>query len=139
MLTAKCTSYGVEIPRLRSGFRRAAQTPRKRLNLSVILPRGFHPFPSRTRKLSPAGPMVLHAKVCGSVGRRRHKIKATLRKQRGLFLFVESFDPARRTLVAQIHAAKQAVEARVRAEAINPQISFDVPRHFQRPFAVSSF
>src|SRR6266481_3395537 len=29
--------------------------------LSVILPRGIHPFPSRTRKLSPAGPMVLHA------------------------------------------------------------------------------
>src|SRR5260370_1724142 len=43
--------------------------------LSVILPRGFHPFPSRTRKLSPAEPMVLHAKVCGRLGRRRHKIK----------------------------------------------------------------
>src|ERR1700720_4392618 len=72
---------GVEIPRKeRSGFRLAAQFlacpeqpsktrlsngPRKRLNLSVILPRGFHPFPSRTRKLSPAGPIVLHAKVCG--------------------------------------------------------------------------
>jgi hypothetical protein len=55
-----------------SGFRRAAQTPRKRLNLSVILPRGLHPFPSRTRKLSPAGPIVLHAKVCGRVGRCRH-------------------------------------------------------------------
>jgi hypothetical protein len=37
----------------------------------VILPRGFHPFPSRTRKLSPAGPIVLHAKVCGRVGRCR--------------------------------------------------------------------
>jgi hypothetical protein len=55
-----------------SGFRLAAQTPRKRLNLSVILPRGLHPFPSRTRKLSPAGPIVLHAKVCGRVGRCRH-------------------------------------------------------------------
>ena len=41
--------------------------------LSVILPRGFHPFPSRTRKLSPAGPIVLHAKVCGRVGSCRHK------------------------------------------------------------------
>ncbi len=39
----------------------------------VILPQGKHPFPSRTRKLSPAGPIVLHAKVCGRVGRRRHK------------------------------------------------------------------
>ena len=54
--------------------------------LSVILPRGFHPFPSRTRKLSPAGPMVLHAKVCGRVGSCRHKIKATFRNERGLFL-----------------------------------------------------
>src|SRR2546421_10981178 len=40
---------------------------------SVIIPWGSHPFPSRTRKLSPAGPIVLHAKVCGRVGRRRHK------------------------------------------------------------------
>jgi hypothetical protein len=85
--------FGVEILReRRSGFRRAAQTPRKRLkfaarfmandkrpqtndrcyDLSVILPRGLHPFPSRTRKLSPAGPIVLHAKVCGRVGRCRH-------------------------------------------------------------------
>jgi hypothetical protein len=47
-------------------------TPAKRLKLSVILPRGLHPFPSRTRKLSPAGPIVLHAKVCGRVGRCRH-------------------------------------------------------------------
>src|SRR5208283_1208095 len=53
--------------------------------LSVILPRGFHPFPSRTRKLSPAGPMVLHAKVCGRVGSCRHKTKATFRNECGLF------------------------------------------------------
>ncbi len=64
--------------RLRSGLSLAGArlrqaTPAKRLNLSVILPRGFHPFPSRTRKLSPAGPIVLHAKVCGRVGHRRHK------------------------------------------------------------------
>jgi hypothetical protein len=50
-----------------------ALTPAKRLKLPVILPQGKHPFPSRTRKLSPAGPIVLHAKVCGRVGRRRHK------------------------------------------------------------------
>ena len=43
-------------------------------SLSAIIPRGHHPFPSRTRKLSPAGPIVLHAKVCGRVGRRRHKL-----------------------------------------------------------------
>src|SRR5438067_4638966 len=56
-------------------------------SLSVILPRGFHPFPSRTRKLSPAGPMVLHAKVCGSVGRRRHKNKSHAEKSGWLLLF----------------------------------------------------
>ena len=54
------------------GQRRTANDQRRCYDLSVILPRGFHPFPSRTRKLSPAGPMVLHAKVCGSVGRCRH-------------------------------------------------------------------
>src|ERR1700688_355274 len=55
-------------------------------DLSVILPRGIHPFPSRTRKLSPAGPMVLHAP---SVWERRSLpalIKASLRNQIGLFL-----------------------------------------------------
>src|SRR5438128_2870366 len=41
---------------------------------------GVHPFPSRTRKLSPAGPIVLHAKVCGRVGHRRHKIKGHQQK-----------------------------------------------------------
>ena len=31
-----------------------------------------HPFPSRTRKLSLAGPMVLHGRPCGRLGDRRH-------------------------------------------------------------------
>src|ERR1017187_1027072 len=60
-------------------------------DLSVILPRGIHPFPSRTRKLSPAGPMVLHAP---SVWERRSLpalIKASLRNQIGLFLLLRSF------------------------------------------------
>src|SRR5277367_3678145 len=53
-------------------------------NLPVSLPRGSHPFPSRTRKLSLVGPMVLHAEVCGRLGDRRHKSgKPTLRS--GLF------------------------------------------------------
>src|ERR1700691_1501230 len=41
----------------------------------VIIPRGSHPFPSRTRKLSLAGPMILHGQLCGNVGRRRIKIR----------------------------------------------------------------
>ena len=48
---------------------------------------GVHPFPSRTRKLSPAGPIVLHAKVCGRVGHRRHKIKGHREKSRWPFPF----------------------------------------------------
>ena len=56
-------------------------------DLSVILPRGFHPFPSRTRKLSPAGPIVLHAKVCGRVGRCRHINKSQVERSAWLFPF----------------------------------------------------
>src|SRR5436190_22634640 len=37
----------------------------------VTTARGTHPFPSRTRKLSLSAPMVLHARVCGRVGRRQ--------------------------------------------------------------------
>src|ERR1700747_726321 len=52
---------------------------RKRLlsasSLPVTIPRGSHPFPSRTRKLSLAGPMVLHEKLCGRLGDRRHNYK----------------------------------------------------------------
>src|SRR5438270_14049751 len=56
-------------------------------NFAVIIPWGYHPFPSRTRKLSPTGPIVLYAKVCGRVGRRRIKFKATFRIERGLLCF----------------------------------------------------
>src|SRR5690606_13953044 len=37
----------------------------------VAMERGKHPFPSRTRKLSPSSPMVLHGRPCGRVGRCR--------------------------------------------------------------------
>jgi len=40
--------------------------------LPVVIGSGAHPFPFRTRKLSLIPPMVLHAKVCGRVGRCRH-------------------------------------------------------------------
>src|SRR6202040_1067925 len=38
----------------------------------VVIPRGSHPFPSRTRKLSLAGPMILHGQLCGNVGHRQN-------------------------------------------------------------------
>jgi hypothetical protein len=41
--------------------RKEEQVLAAHLDLPVNIPRGSHPFPSRTRKLSLAGPMVLHA------------------------------------------------------------------------------
>ena len=38
---------------------------------AVAIAKGFHPFPFRTRPLSPSEPMVLHGKLCGRVGRCR--------------------------------------------------------------------
>ena len=40
-------------------------------NVSVVMAKGKHPVPSRTRKLSPPAPMVLHGRPCGRVGHRR--------------------------------------------------------------------
>src|SRR5438477_10744365 len=37
----------------------------------VATPERSHPFPSRTRKLSSPGPMVLQGQPCGRVGRCR--------------------------------------------------------------------
>ena len=54
----------------------------------VILAKGSHPFPSRIRKLSPSAPMVLHARVCGRVGRRPIKLRKPQSKDWG-FLYLE--------------------------------------------------
>src|ERR1041385_278139 len=43
----------------------------RRFFFLVATPKRSHPFPSRTRKLSSSGPMVLQAQVCGRVGRCR--------------------------------------------------------------------
>src|SRR5688572_19405132 len=42
-----------------------------RFRFPATLPEGPHPFPSRTRKLSPPGSMVLQGRLCGRVERRR--------------------------------------------------------------------
>jgi hypothetical protein len=42
-------------------------------------------------------------------------------------------------LPGQADTPKQSLEARIRAEVINPQISFDVPGEFQGLFLVGSF
>ncbi len=42
--------------------------------MPVIIAEGFHPIPSRTRSLSLPAPMVLHGRLCGRVGHRRHPV-----------------------------------------------------------------
>ena len=74
--------------------RRPADPSRKALGIAAggsrsFAPRAFktpqfagehtardHPFPSRTRKLSLAGPMVLHGRLCGRLGDRRQYLQA---------------------------------------------------------------
>ena len=43
-----------------------------RKRFPAVLAEGPHPFPFRTRKLSPPAPMILHGKPCGNVGHRRN-------------------------------------------------------------------
>ena len=43
----------------------------------VAIAAGSHPFPSRTRKLSPPAPMVLEGRPSGRVGRRRNTSSET--------------------------------------------------------------
>src|SRR6266478_5631650 len=58
----------------------------------VIIARGTHPFPSRTRQLSPSAPMVLHAQVCGRVGSCPVMSKAPAERL-GLLLFLGGLRP----------------------------------------------
>src|SRR5664279_3946917 len=53
---------------------RFTDPPRCRSTRTTLATRaqGPHPFPSRTRSLSPAAPMVLRPRGRGRVGRRRH-------------------------------------------------------------------
>ena len=41
------------------------------ISLPVTIAAGLHLFPFRTEKLRPPAPMILHAQVCGKVGRHR--------------------------------------------------------------------
>src|ERR1700683_4573416 len=53
----------------------------------VVLPQGSHPFPSRTRKLSLAGPMILRWKRRGNVGHRQDLNQKRLRAIGAFFIF----------------------------------------------------
>ena len=53
----------------------------------MVVARGKHPFPFRTRQLSPSAPMVLHGRLCGRVGRRRELFLERLPNYREPFPF----------------------------------------------------
>src|SRR5271169_1056902 len=69
----------------RSFARDELRNPFASFEFPVVIPRGSHPFPSRTRKLSLAGPMILHGQLCGNVGRRRDNLERPRSEDRGLF------------------------------------------------------
>src|SRR5271169_5325020 len=75
----------------RSFARDELRNPFASFEFPVVIPRGSHPFPSRTRKLSLAGPMILHGQLCGNVGRRRDKFEKGSDSNRSLFLFIALF------------------------------------------------
>src|SRR3954463_3424020 len=68
----------------------------KLIVLSVVVAEGKRPVPSRTRKLSPPAPMVLHSPGCGRVGRRRHQTSvqnAPPGDRRGILHFQVDYSP----------------------------------------------
>jgi hypothetical protein len=81
------------------------------LKTSVILPRGIHPFPSRTRKLSPAGPIVLHAKVCGRVGRCRHRQRPRCESSVAFSVFEGNFHRNLAKLLSKLYQARNGEDS----------------------------
>src|ERR1041385_2688307 len=58
------------------------------IKFPVVIERGSHPFPFRTRQLSLSSPMILRGQLCGKVGRRRDKFyERPSGKLEGLFFF----------------------------------------------------
>ena len=95
-LKADPRSFGRGSFRSRSGFRLKAygamRLTLKRLKFVGDHTARDHPFPSRTRKLSLAGPMVLHGQPCGRLGDRRQLIQQKAHPERdGLFAFDRNY------------------------------------------------
>src|SRR5215208_5463388 len=67
--------------------REKASRLRSFTDFAVAISVGSHPFPSRTRKLSPPEPMVLHGKPCGRVGRCRIFSRPLALSRAGGFFF----------------------------------------------------
>src|SRR3954466_7866603 len=58
------------------------------IKFPVVIERGSHPFPFRTRQLSLSSPMILRGQLCGKVGRRRDKIYEGPRGDSRAFSFI---------------------------------------------------
>src|SRR5688572_8682945 len=61
----------------------------------VAMPERPHPFPSRTRKLSSPGPMVLQGRLCGRVGRCRGFFRGPAITSRALLFFGDTYYPCK--------------------------------------------
>src|SRR3954468_19699525 len=57
------------------------------ISFPVVVSRGPHPFPSRTRKLSLLEPMVLRGQLRGRVGSRRDYLEKPAREISRAFIF----------------------------------------------------
>src|SRR6188508_2879716 len=76
-----CIEKDSRIPRSTTAFR-------SHLTTLATRAQGPHPFPSRTRPLSPAAPMVLRPRGRGRVGRRRHLLERPPLLSTGGFSFL---------------------------------------------------
>src|ERR1051325_10493212 len=83
-------------PRLHYSILKALWAFQALLSFPVVLSRGSHPFPSRTRKLSLSEPMVLRGKLRGRVGRRRinfyRRVRSVFRDLERAFFFSPSLE-----------------------------------------------
>ena len=81
------------------------------------MPEGFHPFPYRTRKLRPPGPMILGAQAPGKVGHRQVTSKRTISNEVVFlrFLWVSSGSHTAGVCVTGRSVAKSSSAFRVRS------------------------
>ena len=97
----------------------------------VTMPEGFHPFPSRTRKLRPPGPMILGLQSPGKVGRcqvnverpscKRWSLCFSLRENKGVHDTLGRFHPFSHTLVMGIPLWVQCVSETVHWTVSSPR------------------
>src|SRR5207244_486804 len=93
--------------------------------------RGFHPFPFRTRKLSLSAPMVLHARVCGRVGRRPinpYKARLTV----GFLLLLSQSEPILADHFAPEGFDNQLVRTRTELDDLHADFQFSALWRWKR-------